>query len=223
MLVGFALWPIFFEMKGCWRLEMHQMTSQWPWTLHSQEYPDTQTTYLLGPNYTLRLAVLEIHDSRKSEMQCTEWPQTHIKHLSIKCNIHTNYLPPPPPGPKFGAFRFVCNCFRYARLQKIGNALKEIRIALNIVFRLKFNIVTLVSVENPSTCIWIFSTSGWSLTATDAILDQGWRVGVGVGGGLTTSQYVWHFIKATPFYSGTCFCKSTCNWDTCLQGFGSLV
>ncbi len=37
ILVPFALWQD--PEKSCWKLEMHQITSRWTWTLNCQKYP----------------------------------------------------------------------------------------------------------------------------------------------------------------------------------------
>ncbi len=48
-----------FEMQGCQQLEMHQMRSQWIWTLN-QKYP------------------------AQVYQKCTKWPQTYCEHLLAK-------------------------------------------------------------------------------------------------------------------------------------------
>ncbi len=52
--------------------------------------------------------------------KCTEWPQTKIKHLTVKTTLHT--LHTYPWDPNFGLFCSTTSRFRDTRSSKIENA-----------------------------------------------------------------------------------------------------
>ncbi len=55
--------------------------------------------------------------------KCTEWPQTELDHLTVKNTLYTLFKY--PQGPHFGPFRDT-------RFPKVGNALNDLRMILNI-------------------------------------------------------------------------------------------
>ncbi len=59
----------------------------------------------------------------------TEWPQTDLGHLTVKVTLDTFHTY--PWGPNFHAFCGITNLHWYKRLQKIRNALNDLRMTLN--------------------------------------------------------------------------------------------
>ena len=49
--VRFTLQPVVFEIQSCYKLEMHQITSEWPWTLPKVHCIRTLNTYPRGRNF----------------------------------------------------------------------------------------------------------------------------------------------------------------------------
>ncbi len=78
--VHFALGPVAFEIQGCGKLPMYRITSEWPWTFHSQSTLYTLNIASESPifaNLAVRLAVLEIPGV--GNQKCKEIPMTlHI-------------------------------------------------------------------------------------------------------------------------------------------------
>ena len=74
ILASFVLWPTIFEIKGCQDLEMHQITSEWPWTLSIQKYQyPTHIKYSSAASHFQDTRLLK---SKKSEMyqMTSDWP-----------------------------------------------------------------------------------------------------------------------------------------------------
>ncbi len=64
--------------------------------------------------------------------KCTEWPQTELKHLTVKITLHT--LNTYPRGSNFGPFRSTVSRFRdttCTRWAKIGNAPNDPKLNLS--------------------------------------------------------------------------------------------
>ena len=116
ILVRFAIWSAVSKIQGCRKSEMHQVTSDWPytfkcqrtlytlstwkcaelpWTLNGQKY-HVCTTYL-SPEvqimvcFALRPAVsrYRVVENRKQIGKCNEWPQDELKHLAVKSTQYT--------------------------------------------------------------------------------------------------------------------------------------
>ena len=99
--VRFTLWPTVFKIQGCWKSEMHRMTSKSLWTLNRQTYL-AYTKYPRGPNLSpFHSTAGGFPDPRlsKSEMY---WTTSNWLWNSQKYLIYTKYCPP-PPSPKFGS------------------------------------------------------------------------------------------------------------------------
>ncbi len=101
--------------------EMHRMTSNWSWTLNSQNCPAYIKYLFRGPNFVLRPAAFKVQGWCKSEIRkCTEWPETDPENLTVKSTWYT--LSKYPRGPNVGPFALRPNPFRDTKLSKIGNA-----------------------------------------------------------------------------------------------------
>ncbi len=90
ILVCFTLW-LCFDIQGCWKLEMHQMTSEWPWKLN---------TYPWGPNFHLFPSMIS-HFFLNTRLavknwKCTEWLHTDVERfrLSVKSTLYTLNIHP---------------------------------------------------------------------------------------------------------------------------------
>ncbi len=62
----------------------------------------------------------------------TEWPQNVLKHLAVKSTLHT--LSTYPQGQKVCPFRSMASRFpdtKMSKIDKIGNAPNDLRLALN--------------------------------------------------------------------------------------------
>ena len=73
--------------------------------------------------------------------KCTKWPQTDLEHLTVKSILYA--LNTYTRSPNFHPFCCTTNHYRDTRLQKIRNALNDLRMALKPNF--KSTLYTLVS------------------------------------------------------------------------------
>ncbi len=87
----FSLWLAIFKTQGCWKLEMHQITSDWIRTLTDSSLP--HILQVLNPEAQMLVpfvswpAVFQIQGCWN--YKCTEWPQNDHKHLNIKSTLYT--------------------------------------------------------------------------------------------------------------------------------------
>ncbi len=117
-------------MHGCQKWKIHIMIQEWSYTLKHQKYP-VYTEYLPFIRFALHPAIFF------SKYMVAQWPQTFIKHLTVKNILHK--LNTYARGPQFTSFCSTASHFRDSRLSKIWNAPNEPRMTLNIWLSVESN------------------------------------------------------------------------------------
>ncbi len=145
--VSLYVWPAVFKIPGCWKLEMHWKTSEWPWTFKCQRY---HMYLMLRPKfwcYSVWPVIFEIQSFSKIEKsKCTEWPNSAFKHLTVKSTLYALSTYPrsifficftlkpvffDPPCPNFYPLHSTANLFRYTRLVENRKCTNDPRMKFN--------------------------------------------------------------------------------------------
>ncbi len=99
------------------------MTPHWRWTLNSDKYSvctkdlPLRLKFWSISRYEFWLSRYKVPENQNY----TAWPQTKLKHLTIKSSFYTLYTY--PRCPNFGQFCSTTRCFQGTRSSKIRNAL----------------------------------------------------------------------------------------------------
>ena len=120
-LCSFALQSAFFEIQDYRKsnkLEMHRMTSEWPWKVKGTKYR-TYTKYLPPRSKVWPASLYDQPFSRYNFVEYekyTEWPQKDVEHLAVKSTLYT--LPIYRRGQHFIPFCSINRRFRGTKLSK---------------------------------------------------------------------------------------------------------
>ena len=129
IFVRFPRRPAVFNVQGCWKSQMHRMTSDWSWTHDNQKYPvNSINTYHRGTNFGPVCSTTSPFPDRKFR-KCTEWPQIDFEW---NLNSQTYFINTNPEAQTWVCtFLFTASSFWDTRLLKIGNAPDDLSLTLN--------------------------------------------------------------------------------------------